>query len=237
MSKVTVITVLRTQPFRTPHGRLSRFTSDHADWLHRQIAQHWQGDIACLSDRPVRGAKEIPLIRDWPGWWAKMELFRPDIKGDLLYMDLDTVIVGDLTPMASAGQFTMLRDFYRSGNLGSGLMYLPEADRAELWEAWNRQPEAEMGQHQTNQSLGDQGFIQSVRRKPVALWQDLLPGSVISYKVNQRRLPPPGTRVVCFHGIPRPWQVFHPWVPRLTGPERRFAVSRPAPVFLNETAN
>ena len=64
-----------------------------------------------LSDVPVDGVETIPLQHDWPGWFAKFELFRPDIEGDLLYFDIDTVITGDLKQL-EVGQTTMLSDFY-----------------------------------------------------------------------------------------------------------------------------
>lgn len=44
----------------------------------------------------------IPLLHgdDWPGWWAKMELYRPDLPaGRTLYMDLDTHIIRSLAPV------------------------------------------------------------------------------------------------------------------------------------------
>lgn len=38
----------------------------------------------------------------WPGWWSKIELFRPGLFPEgakVLYLDLDTLIVGGLAPM------------------------------------------------------------------------------------------------------------------------------------------
>lgn len=37
---------------------------------------------------------------DWPGWWSKMELYRPDLPpGRTLYMDLDSHIIKSLQPI------------------------------------------------------------------------------------------------------------------------------------------
>ena len=42
----------------------------------------------------------LPLKHNWPGWWAKVELHRPDLpEGRTLYLDLDTHIVGNLQPI------------------------------------------------------------------------------------------------------------------------------------------
>lgn len=49
------------------------------------------------SDLPA-SIRKIPLKYNWKGWWAKMELHRPDLpfSGRTLYVDLDTTIVDSL---------------------------------------------------------------------------------------------------------------------------------------------
>lgn len=48
----------------------------------------------------VPGVNAIPLKHDWPGWWSKVELHRPDLpEGRTLYLDLDSYIVNDLKPI------------------------------------------------------------------------------------------------------------------------------------------
>ena len=49
----------------------------HVQWLARQIP-----GLVCLSDRKVEGVETIPLRHDWPGWWAKMEMFSDVIDED-----------------------------------------------------------------------------------------------------------------------------------------------------------
>ena len=45
-------------------------------------------------------AIRIPLKHTWPGWWAKMELHRPDLpKGRTLYLDLDSHVISNLDPI------------------------------------------------------------------------------------------------------------------------------------------
>ena len=62
----------------------------------------------------------IPLLNNWPGWWSKLELFRAFPQGEhVLYFDLDTEIVGDLTPIfervmdLADSQIIALEDFFR----------------------------------------------------------------------------------------------------------------------------
>lgn len=180
----------------------------HVMRLRDQLADQPGGRrLLCLTDvGPIEGVETLPLERSWPGWWSKMELFRPSIDGDLLYMDLDSSIVGDLSDMASIGRTTIMRDVYRPAGLQSSVMYLAEADRGAVWRGWLADPGLWMRQHQRG---GDQAFLERVwRHRQVALWQEQLPGQVVSFKVDVRgRGIPRGARFVAFHGQPRPWDV------------------------------
>ena len=158
--------------------------------------------VVCLSDQPVP-CERIPLEFTWPGWWSKMELYRPDIRGDFLYMDLDTVVRGPIDDFLAVGRLTLLRDFYREWGLGSGLMFLPEADRADIWREWNRMPGRWMAEHQTG---GDQEFLERHWLGKAQRWQDVLPGRVASYKAAGKAEREQAA-VVCFHGPPRPREV------------------------------
>lgn len=176
----------------------------HAQILAAQIAKQAPfHEIVCLSDVEVPGVETIPLQTAEKGWWAKMELFRPDIKGDLLYFDLDTIVRGRIDELLNVGRLTLLRDFYRDGvykgrpeGLGSGLMYLPEADRADAWRAWTANPKRTMG--------GDQMFLEGLWLQKAARWQDVVPGKVVSYKASRGEILD-DVAVVVFHGRPRPW--------------------------------
>lgn len=183
----------------------------HAQVLAKQVEKHLCADVVCYSDVPVPGVDVIPLQFKWPGWWAKMELFDPRVRGDLLYFDLDTIVVGDLGAIASVNRLTILRDFYRDGKrkpegLGSGVMYLPEAERAEIWDKWIQQPEKYIS-HYRMMGKGDQAFLEDWSMERWARWQDLVPKQVMSWKVHELSAGiPPTCRVICFHGRPRPWR-------------------------------
>jgi hypothetical protein len=164
-------------------------------------------DIVCLTDIEIPGVACLPLKFNWPSWWAKMELFRPDIEGDLLYFDLDTIIVKDISDVLAVDKLTIARDFYRDGvrreeGLQSCLMYLPEADRADVWAAWK----PELIHHYKAQGVGDQAFLESLWMGKAQRWQDILPGQIVSYKVHCKTGTPQDARIVCYHGKPRPWQ-------------------------------
>lgn len=183
-----IVTVLRSG---------GEYGSQHVTRLQRMVPGH---DFVCLTDTRVDCAA-LPLRHDWPGWWAKMELFAPWVTGDLLYFDLDTTVFKVPT---EPERTTVLRDFYHPAQIGSGLMYLKEADRAEVWDEFVRDPARHMRECTTRARWGDQGFIAPFFQD-AARWQDI--ARVYSYKVHCRRGVPRDAEVVCFHGQPRPWAI------------------------------
>lgn len=175
----------------------------HVQWLAAQVP-----GLVCLSDQAVPGVPTLPLRTNWRGWWAKMEAFDVSlIAGDVLLMDLDTVVLElPRTPQET----TVLPDFYRPEWMGSGFMFLTEPDRVRCWERFNADPVRHMRECTTRARWGDQGFLRRVIGG-AARWGD----EVRSYKVHCLEGVPPGTKVVCFHGRPRPWDVRASWVPTM----------------------
>ena len=209
------------------------FTVDHVKTLVAQLPTGY--DVLCFTDMPfvMDRVTCIPLSRSYRGmrgWWAKIDLFRPDVTDDLLYMDLDTVIVGGLSAiLKTTGQtMVMLSDFYHPQNLMSSVMYIPNNVKAKIWSAFWKDPMRHVAECTVTSKWGDQGFIRGVigdcRR-----WQDILPGQFVSYKADIAKLGenpwateryskgdgtlPAGTRVVVFHGQPRPHDTAEPWIP------------------------
>lgn len=192
------------------------YTPEHVETLRRQLARsNPEMDLVCFADTPT-SVETIPLKYDWPGWWAKFELFRPDIKGTLFYCDLDTVILRSLKDLASATGSVVLRDFYRLGDtMGSGLMRMTEADRHRVWQAWIADPAGWMERCRRG---GDQSMLEHIfgSEPSVRRWQDVVPGKVLSYKADLRKngwaVPPAEASIICFHGRPRPWHAADSWI-------------------------
>jgi hypothetical protein len=177
------------------------FGPQHAQWLARQVP-----GIVCLSDQEVPGVETIPLRTKWPGWWAKMEALDARlIGGDVLLIDLDTVVF-ELPDMPR--ETTVLDDFYRPTLMGSGFMYLTEADRKRCFNLFCQRPELHMLRCGTRTRWGDQGFLNPLIGKSKRWGSE-----VRSYKLHCKDGVPHGTKVVCFHGKPRPWDVDADWIP------------------------
>lgn len=204
-----IVTVLQTRALHALHRGSSEFTIAHVQALQKQVAK-WApfATFECLSDVDVPGVTTIPLVCNWPGWWSKMELFAPEMGGDFLFMDLDTVLVGPLDDILARNKLTVLTDFYRDGvnlkdGIGGGLIYLPERERAQIWGEFTVNPALSMRMN----PRGDQHFFEHFWKQKADRWQKVLPGQVVSYKVHCQSGVPPEARVVCFHGKPRPWSV------------------------------
>jgi hypothetical protein len=76
-----------------------------ADWvvkLQRLVEKNLSipHRFVCLSNTDVP-CERIPLEHNWPGWWSKIELFRPELFDDrVLYLDLDVIPLTDLSCFA-----------------------------------------------------------------------------------------------------------------------------------------
>ena len=174
---------------------------EHVRWLARQVP-----DLVCLSDVPVPGVDTVRMRYGFPSWWSKIELLSNAFDGDLMYYDLDTVV---LAPLPKVDRTTVLRDFYYPETMGSGLMYIAQADKARVFEDFMRSPSLHMRRHTVG---GDQAFLQQ-HIGDAQKWQDV--AKVVSFKAHCQEGVPEGTQVVCFHGLPRPWHVVADWIPRL----------------------
>lgn len=205
-----IVTVLQTRALHAMQPGSSEFTPKHVQVLQKQIEKYAPfASFECISDVKIEGVETRKLEHNWPGWWAKMNMFSPMLKGDFLFIDLDTVIVGDLDNILAVDKLCLLRDFYRDGvrlkeGLGGALSFFPEAERADVWEYWIRNPlmAMRMAGHKADMEIMERFF-----RNTAARWQDLLPGQVVSHKVHCANGVPPNARIVCMHGLPRPWQV------------------------------
>jgi len=212
MSVPTVACVLRASKDYRP---------EYVVRLYDDVRANWTGalDFLCLTDTPIGhpGIREIPLEHKWPGYWSKLELFRPDIPGHLLYLDLDVMVLRSLTNFRAIPCLTMLRALrpHRACICNSSIMSLPERDRRPVWEMFMRDPRGHIRTHKWGAkdpyAYGDQGFVQKAFERahlPVEWWQELLPGQVQPYK-SQVKLNGLGmnTRIVYFHGKPKPWDI------------------------------
>lgn len=187
------------------------------DSVRRNLPEGFAGDFTVFTDDPsgayFPGIIVRPLPAPWlSGWWGKIGLFDPDLfhRGErILYLDLDTAITGPLDDIAAySGNFAILRDFYRPTGLQSSVMAWPAGANKHIWQAYQ---DAGCPQDWPG---GDQQFIE-LHTKRCDLWQNLLKGQFVSYKVSAKDGIPKDARVCVFHGEPRPHEVEDGWVPHV----------------------
>lgn len=195
----TVVCVLRSG---------GEYNGNHVARLRKQVQEHGAADLICLSDVRFEQIPCLPLVHGWSGWWSKMELFRPDLAplGRIVYMDLDTTVVGDLTRLLEFDRLAIMRDVYRRNGLQSSIMVIPQEERDTVWKRWMTDPEGFMATHQSG---GDQTFLETLWLSKAVRLQDWLPGLLVSYKADDVRNKgvPDGTSLIIHHGKPRPWEV------------------------------
>ena len=173
-------------------------------------------DFICLSNDPeVAGVgNNLALRHDWPGWWAVMELY--NIRGPALYFDLDTVIVGDITPLAqwaidNPDDIASLRGFKGEWSATGVLAW--GGDQSHIYDRFVRATQEGTFMGSTglmvdrHRYASDQLFIDAFGFIQQRI-QDFFPG-VYSYKHHCKNGLPADANVVCFHGKPRPHEL-HP---------------------------
>jgi hypothetical protein len=180
-------------------------------------------------------------LENWPGisgpkksWWYKMHLFNPEHHtGDLLYFDLDSVILRDMSWITQlpTDYFWGIRDFrylQRAGyqSINSSTMWFNVSEFSYVWDQFLKDGAISVA----HKYPGDQDYITQVinfnRRRHFEdkyfesyRWQCLDGG----YDFHYRKFKAPGTGVkiagdtcaVIFHGKPKPHEVTDPEIVKL----------------------
>lgn len=168
-------------------ARLQRGVAEHTAAPHRFV---------CLSDVDVP-CERIPLEADWPRWWGKVELFRPGLfTGPVVYLDLDTIVTGDVARLARDAGFGMMPDVYRAGGWCSTAMAWSGDAGQDIWDRFTSDPDGYMTRFR---ALGDQGLVEHVMGDRVTALD-----GVASYREHALAGPPEWAVAVAFHGVPKP---------------------------------
>lgn len=136
------------------------------------------------------------------GWWYKLYLFSDeiDIEGRVLYIDLDTLITGNIDHYLEHNKgFVVLRDLWaKQNNVGSALMSFNVGEHKHIWDTFIKNPQAAI---QELRPHGDQKWIQKQQHQRI-YWQDLFKNEIMSFKSDCRNGLPSNAKIVCYHGKP-----------------------------------
>lgn len=192
------------------------FDGEYVETIHEKLKHH---NFVCLTDADdvPKHIPQKPLQHGWKTWWSKMEMFDPFLTtADILYFDLDTVIVGDnierMYDACDHHNMIMLSDFYFPENLASGIMFIPNEQKELFWDEY-----VDDSDWVINNFRGDQDFLAYVIKKhdiAVDRWNEILPDYIASYKTHVIKSYPQHIKplevdvtksnIICYHGKPRP---------------------------------
>lgn len=210
--------------------------------LRRNLDREIRFHVYTEADRPVPESMIKHVLTEWPGvagpkrsWWYKMQLFNNEHhQGDLLYFDLDTVIVRDISWIAClpTEKLWTIRDFRRLqaenwSGMNSSIMWWNVPRYHWVWEKFSQSNlETTIQQHRQ----GDQDYImKTIGHNNVRFFEDqlvqswrwqTLDGGMMFPKRQTKR---PGTganitddvSVIVFHGSPKPHEITDPKIVQL----------------------
>lgn len=154
-----------------------------------------------------------------PGWWGKMALFDPRVRqGDrMVYMDLDTVVLGSIQPLLDVQQrFAICENFHRRAgrtmrcSYGSAVMVFGEQLSGKIWDRFWEDRTSLM---RRAGGYGDQLVIELLAPR-VPLLQNILPPGFFVHKTKLTSTPPTGATLAIFAGDHKPHNSPLPWVAR-----------------------
>lgn len=177
------------------------YSAGHVALLREQIPENI--GMLCLTDMPLKipNVDTEPLLHDLPGWWSKIELFRPGIVcEDTVYLDLDTVVCGDVETLFRK-DFTVYKDVILNDKMNSSVMawYSPPI---EVYLKFMINPSETMQVYRRWPKMGDQAFINDTAE--YTFYED---GLIRSYRKECLDGVPDGTVIVAYHGKPKPWDI------------------------------
>lgn len=218
------------------HGRVYDWC--YVERLYNMVKRNLPTDMRfhvwTEHDRSVPPHMIKHCLEEWPGivgpkqsWWYKLQMFDPQHHaGDLLYFDLDVVIVRDLSWIVQelTDKFWCLRDFRflqnsrLQHNINSSIMWWNVPAWQSVWQEFTQRPALEW----IRIYHGDQDLINAsvppARRQffdqtRVASWRWQAHDGGWDFDRRCPRSPGTGTvlengvSVLVFHGKPKPHQI------------------------------
>jgi hypothetical protein len=203
----------------------TKYGPEYVNRLYAMVRRHLRGDFrfVCLTDRadgilPPVECLPIPAL-DLPAGipergWTKLTTFEADLhglQGTALFLDLDVVIVDDITPFFEApGEFLIIHDWKRPWRVtGNSSVYRfrlgAHADMLAYFRTHFEQVRAQVRNEQAYLSdfLHKQGRLTYWPKEWCISWKY---HCIPRFPTNYWRTPAPsaGTRIIIFHGVMNP---------------------------------
>lgn len=218
-----------------------RYGPDDVNRLFAMVDRHLHRAhrFVCLTD-DARGLRQgiecrpLPALELMPAWerspWRKLSCLSPalhDLKGDILFLDLDVVIVAAIDCFFDhPGAFCIIENWTQRGRgIGNSSVFRFRAGaHGEILEDFRRRAAEVVRRHDNEQtflsrSIGELTFWPEAWCR--SFKRDCLPGRLL--RPFRTATLPEGARIIVFHGQPKP-----PHAAQGIGPER-FRRLRPVP--------
>lgn len=218
------------------HG--TKYSYEYVNKLYNMVDRNISipYEFVCLTEN-THGLnpkiKTLPLPTNLQGWWCKPYMFSNDLplEGNILYMDLDVVISGNLDKLFSyeIDHWCTIRDFTRAmrpswNRYNSSVIRFKSGQLQHVWEKFKKDHIKIM-----KQNHGDQDYLWQAD-KAAKLFPD---NWIMSWKweirsdktfapgasKGNRKLkrienvtPPNDCCITVFHGDPNPHNCQDPWV-------------------------
>jgi hypothetical protein len=202
----------------------TKYGAEYVNRLYAMVERHLDGPFrfVCLTDnsmgiRPEVECMALPKIDLAPGadrGWPKLTTFKSDLhglKGVALFLDLDVVIVGDITPFFEhPGEFLIIKDWKRPWRVtGNSSVYrFRIGAHDDVLQHFIRHQASVRGRHRNEQEYLSHAMRERGR---LAYWpadwcRSYKYHCITRWPTNYWRAPviPPGARIIVFHGEVNP---------------------------------
>lgn len=165
---------------------------EYIEKLRRGVSRHLATPHVFVVVRPPEHLR---------GWWKKLAVLQPGrFTGRVMYLDLDTVVVGPLDELVQHKGAVHLADWGWARNVHAGGLWIWDAgDLDDVYRAFG--PEVE------RRFENDQEWLTTLN-----VFAPLPKGICVSYRYHCKNGPPPGASLVAFHGKPKPHEATEGWV-------------------------
>lgn len=224
----------------------TRYGPEYVNFLFNMVKRNTTLPFrfVCMTENKdgIRHEVEISPLPDFqePAWeyarycsaWRKLALFDKqvlDLKGKLLFLDLDIVIVDSIDCFFSySDKLAIIENWSQPGRLiGQSSVFCFEVGRYyHLLEKYNTQHEEVMKNNRTEQmyitrELGKENFDYFPAEWCKSFKMHCMPGGILNSFITPTKIPE-NARIIVFHGSPNPpealagvWGAPVPWYKKL----------------------
>jgi hypothetical protein len=203
----------------------TKYGPEYVNRLYAMVRRHLRGDFrfVCLTDRRDGVRSEVQCMPIPPlalpegipeRGWTKLTTFSADLhglSGTALFLDLDVVIVDDITPFfEQPGRFVIIHDWKRPWRVtGNSSVYRFEIGaHPDVLERFRREHASIRARLRNEQAwlseyMQQQGVLTYWPREWCASWKyHCVPSWPLNYVMPPSM--PSGARILVFHGVINP---------------------------------